>query len=175
MAKSPEEQQKTDATRIPEGGTGKLDERGAPRSLEPIHAESVDERNTAASPLDPELVETLRRRLVQEREAAIAELRTRGVSPHGDDAPTAGTAAALDEGDAAQASEREDLSLATRQRLAERINQLTAALERIAQGRYGICVMCGERIETNRLRAIPETEVCLEDQRRREGQISDAA
>jgi RNA polymerase-binding transcription factor DksA len=35
------------------------------------------------------------------------------------------------------------------------------ALERLAAGSYGICERCGERIPLARLRALPETRVCV--------------
>src|SRR5688572_7329339 len=157
MAKSPHEQQKTDATRIPDGGTGKLDHSDVPAAPEPIRRESADQPNDGGPHLDPALVESLQEQVARDRDAAVAELQVMGISPRTDEAaPRAGVDAVLDEGDAAQASERTDMSFATRERLAERINRLTAALERIAQGRYGTCAMCGRPVEAARLRAIPE-------------------
>jgi RNA polymerase-binding transcription factor DksA len=104
----------------------------------------------------------VRERLEAEREAAIAQLRALGVSRSIDDqSPRAGTDAVRDEGDAAQASEYQDMSFAVRQRLADRINGLSSALERIEQGLYGRCAVCGEPIEAARLRAAPESETCL--------------
>ncbi len=67
----------------------------------------------------------------------------------------------LDVGDEAQASERHDLSLATRERLANRIGRLTAALQRVDEGTYGTCTICGEPISPKRLAALPEAETCL--------------
>ena len=62
------------------------------------------------------------------------------------------------------------MSFTTRERLARRVNQLTAALERIEGGTYGRCTECGRDIEPGRLAAIPEAATCLqcqEDQERR--------
>ena len=56
-----------------------------------------------------------------------------------------GLAAGRDEGDQALASEQTDMALMTRERLAERIERLTAALERVSQGQYGHCSVCGRR------------------------------
>jgi hypothetical protein len=68
----------------------------------------------------------VRERIERDREAAIDAFRRLGVSPAEEiDAARGGTA---DEGDEAQASERQDMGLITRQRLAQRINRLTAAL-----------------------------------------------
>jgi DnaK suppressor protein len=62
-----------------------------------------------------------------------------------------------------------------RQRLAERIDRLTAALERIAQGRYGVCEVCGEPIEPARLQAVPESETCVKCQKDRGRRARQAA
>jgi DnaK suppressor protein len=103
-----------------------------------------------------------RERLERERDAAIGRLRELGISPHLDeeDAPHAGTDTVRDEGDVAQASERQDLSFMTRERVAERVNQLSAALRRLEEGQYGICERCGGRIEPARLAALPEATTC---------------
>ena len=106
--------------------------------------------------------EDARERLEREREAAIGRLRELGISPHLDeaDAPHAGTDTVRDEGDVAQASERQDLSFMTRERVAERVNQLSAALRRLHEGRYGSCERCGAVIEPARLAALPEATTC---------------
>lgn len=72
-----------------------------------------------------------------------------------DTSPTGG-GPMLEEGDAAQASERHDMRLASRERIVRRINQLTMALERLADGDYGRCEVCGGDIEPQRLAALPE-------------------
>ena len=110
----------------------------------------------------------VRGRIERERDAAVAQLRDLGIS-HAqtperrghDDHPR-------DEGDQAQASERVDLSFMTRERLADRINRLTDALERIADGTYGRCEVCGRDIERSRLEALPEAVRCLTCQERSE-------
>lgn len=39
--------------------------------------------------------------------------------------------------------------------------RVQAALERTAQGKYGECIQCGERVESARLDAIPQAENCV--------------
>lgn len=111
-------------------------------------------------------MEHMRERLERERDAAIGRLRELGISPHLDetDAPHAGTDTVRDEGDVAQASERQDLSFMTRERVAERVNQLSAALRRLHEGRYGLCERCGGVIELARLAALPEATTCRDCQ-----------
>jgi RNA polymerase-binding protein DksA len=38
--------------------------------------------------------------------------------------------------------------------------RINASLERIEQGRYGECAVCGDAIDPERLRAVPETDRC---------------
>jgi RNA polymerase-binding transcription factor DksA len=114
-------------------------------------------------------VEAARQRIERERQTAIDRLRELGVSAEADEhAPRAAADVTLDKGDEAQASERNDMNVMARQRLAERVNRLTAALERIAQGQYGRCAICGGPIEAARLAALPEAGTCLACQERRE-------
>jgi DnaK suppressor protein len=73
---------------------------------------------------------------------------------------TAGDAV-LDLLEAARTSEMRDVGFATRERLTRRARQLSAALERIAEGIYGVCVRCRHPIGAARLRAIPEVATCI--------------
>ena len=52
----------------------------------------------------------------------------------------------------------------TRERAAERVNQLSAALQRLHEGRYGLCERCGGVIELARLVALPEATTCRDCQ-----------
>ena len=109
----------------------------------------------------------VRARLEKERERLVAQLRDLGISPSTDDARTA-TGSVFEDGDQAQATERLDFEFAVRERVADRINRLTGALERIDAGTYGSCQSCGKSIEKPRLAAIPEVETCLQCQERLE-------
>jgi len=129
----------------------------------------------SASP-DADLLSAARQRLERERRAAIDRLRQLGGSFEGeDDVAPAGLAAGRDEGDQALASEQTDMALMTRERLAERIERLTAALERVSQGQYGHCSVCGRPIAASRLAAIPEAETCVSCQEQREGRTPGVA
>ena len=66
-----------------------------------------------------------------------------------------------DEVDEIQANERREIGFATRELLVERVNRITAALDRLNDGEYGICVECGEKIAAARLRALPEVQTCV--------------
>lgn len=45
-----------------------------------------------------------------------------------------------------------------------RAEQATAALERMRNGEFGVCVECGDEITTARLAAKPEAPLCLDCQ-----------
>ncbi len=110
----------------------------------------------------------VRARLERERDAAIARLRELGIVSD-DAAPRLNEVGeTVDVADHAQANEQQEMGMVTRERLAERINRLTAALERIANDTYGICIECGRPIERARLQAIPEVERCRDCQERAE-------
>jgi len=55
--------------------------------------------------------------------------------------------------------------------LEEELRQVQIARERLEEGKYGICVDCGEEIPAERLEAIPESVRCIEDQARWEATL----
>ena len=42
------------------------------------------------------------------------------------------------------------------------IQLIDKALQRIEQGRYGLCIECGEQISVERLAALPAVELCID-------------
>jgi len=65
---------------------------------------------------------------------------------------------------AEQAVQRENDEVVDRLRegTAAELRSISTALTRIAQGTYGLCMECGERIEAARLEAMPATSHCLD-------------
>jgi len=63
-----------------------------------------------------------------------------------------------------RASQESDqfFTLRLRDRDRKLINKIKAALERIEDGTYGICEMCGEDISIPRLKARPVTTLCIQ-------------
>jgi len=122
--------------------------------------------------------EKLRRRLERERASLVERLERMHWSPESDHAGVPGGGeSALEEGDAAQASERRDMAFTSRERLMRRLARLTGALERFTQGTYGTCLICGRDIEAQRLTAVPDVETCLacQEQLERSGHAGEAA
>jgi RNA polymerase-binding transcription factor DksA len=66
-----------------------------------------------------------------------------------------------DEVDGIQANESREVGWATRELLMERVNRLSAALDRMSEGTYGTCVECGQAISAARLHAMPEVQTCV--------------
>jgi RNA polymerase-binding transcription factor DksA len=48
------------------------------------------------------------------------------------------------------------------ERAEERLQEIDAALRRVAEDTYGYCVRCGARIPLQRLRALPAAATCVE-------------
>ena len=113
-------------------------------------------------------METIRERLEEDLRTAVHRLRQMGGAvaveelpgPIGDNSPFA------DEVDEIQANERREIGFATRELLVERVNRLSAALDRLRDGQYGTCVECDEPISPARLRALPEVTTCVRCQDR---------
>jgi DnaK suppressor protein len=104
----------------------------------------------------------VRRLLERERNMALERLQRLGAPVDFAELPApSGATAVPDEVDQVQANERREMGLLSRERLTTRIRRLTAAIRRIEQGVYGICVQCAGAVEPARLRAIPEVETCI--------------
>jgi RNA polymerase-binding transcription factor DksA len=78
--------------------------------------------------------------------------------------------------EAAQESLAKDIELASRETLVARLKALARAEEKIRQGSYGRCDVCGRPIPPARLRALPEAAVCVPcaDPRSARGRIGSA-
>lgn len=59
-----------------------------------------------------------------------------------------------------------DLSIARNVR--DSLAKVNAALRRIDEGTYGLCVVCGRPIERERLEALPYVDLCIEDKKKEE-------
>lgn len=111
---------------------------------------------------------SIRERLEQDLQVAVGRLRQMGGAivveelpgAIGDNSPFA------DEVDEIQANESREIGFATRELLVERVNRLSAALDRLNEGDYGTCVECDEAISPARLRAMPEVQTCVRCQDR---------
>ncbi|MGI8691691.1 MAG: TraR/DksA family transcriptional regulator [Geodermatophilaceae bacterium] len=88
---------------------------------------------------------------------AIDELQTQASDSAGDDQADAGSKTFEREHEMSLAKNRADL-----------IGQLEHAVERIDEGRYGLCESCGKPIAKARLQAFPGATLCVTCKQREE-------
>jgi RNA polymerase-binding protein DksA len=97
-------------------------------------------------------------------EVIVSELQRRLAELTGDvaeiDAELRSKLAADWEEQATQLEDQDALGGIEKSKLQE-IQQIHAALQRIAQGSYGVCAQCGEPIGANRLQALPTATKCI--------------
>ena len=104
-----------------------------------------------------------RRRLEQELRTTKSRLLDQGwpldPSAAGETAPAEGMAG--DPFDRIERTESRERDLEARERLTDRLDRIALAMERIDDGSYGTCAVCGEEIAPKRLLAIPEATTCV--------------
>lgn len=71
--------------------------------------------------------------------------------------------------DAASDTELRELDVTTEVMFAGRLREVDEALDRLDQGTYGRCQVCGRDIPAERLELVPETPYCVEDAAKQEG------
>lgn len=108
-------------------------------------------------------MDSIRNRLEQDLKTAVGRLRQMGGAVAVEDVPGAigDNSPFADEVDEIKANEEREIGFATRELLVDRVNRLSAALDRLAEGEYGTCVECGEPISPARLHAMPEVQTCV--------------
>ena len=101
-----------------------------------------------------------RRVLVETRESEQAELRALQSQDRDPE---------YEEG--AQVKVADDVPTTLPETARREVMQIDAAMGRMDEGRYGTCVDCGQEIPIDRLRALPFTLRCQEDEEQRERNI----
>jgi DnaK suppressor protein len=100
----------------------------------------------------------IRKRLLARQEELKGSLRQ-----HGEESLDAGNGDVQDEIDQVTTLEAKTAALQLSTREFKALEDVRAALQRLDEGSYGKCVICGEPIDEARLRAIPETRFCIRD------------
>src|SRR5437016_4837098 len=107
--------------------------------------------------------------LRHERQRLIALLRdVNAEDPQSESESEAiGELSSADQHSADEASETASrtVELSLREHVGAELAEIDAALARIDAGTYGICEVCGQPIEEERLEAVPYTRFCARDQR----------
>lgn len=120
--------------------------------VQPAATAATDGRRAGAARTE-DLRHALRERLHElgaEYAEAVAEMTMAGVVDSGDDVADLGTKAFNRDQEFALA-----LSIRTR------MEQFERALERLDEGRYGMCEGCGDEIPVARLSAFPSATLCV--------------
>lgn len=76
--------------------------------------------------------------------------------------PMSGTKKSIDRIDVARNESQIHSSAFFRSKMAEKLKAIEHALISIEEGTYGLCVVTGEAISENRLRAVPWTRVSID-------------
>lgn len=111
---------------------------------------------TSPSPIS----DTYARQLKDMRGALLARMRAQRGGAIGR-AEAAAEAREHGSDDQAKAEEERDLNIGLEERESAELVAIDAALSRIADGSYGLCVQCGAPIPTARLHANPTASRCV--------------
>lgn len=128
---------------------------------------------SSPSALDPAVVERLRLQLLALKRAAAAAVETRLHGQGEQRKDEAGLPRHADETDDDAAAETQrQADVAHLARTATQLDEIDAALGRIAAGDYGLCIDCEEPIDLRRLEAYPAALRCARCQQSAESQRS---
>ncbi|MDT0614830.1 TraR/DksA family transcriptional regulator [Streptomyces lancefieldiae] len=119
-----------------------------------VNHQIIGDRDTRLSPED---LAALRDSLHEQRLFREEQLRQIATVPSGADEPTR-------QGSAARTEVRVELAASARMVLAD----VEAALDRMAEGRYGLCHLCRRPIDRERLTIVPQARYCARCQQVRE-------
>lgn len=103
--------------------------------------------------------------LTKESDELVKQLETLGrknPDQAGDWEPTKeeGVVDAADDGEIADSIEQFESNNAVLENLETRLAEVNSALTKIEEGKYGVCDVCGEKIEEDRLEANPAAATC---------------
>jgi DnaK suppressor protein len=115
--------------------------------------------------------ERFRTELMQERErvlAAIANLRESHPGSLTDEVEEISDGSDSHVGDSATATLGREIDYTLGENSEQVLAEINTALERIEDGTYGTCKVCGREIVSERLEAYPWASLCIDDARKAE-------
>jgi len=107
--------------------------------------------------MDEEQLEEIRARLLQMREDLLAESERAYAASQ-----SLGKDGVPDIGDMSSNSYNQEILMNLSETQRSRVRDIDAALERMDQGVYGLCVRCEEEIPTRRLEVRPFSRYCVD-------------
>jgi RNA polymerase-binding transcription factor len=142
-------------------------------ATDPGHKKAPAARRSGArrsEKLDAKTLAKLRDRLVDERQALMAEMAELEEESFQTTQSDITGEAGVDEdfADAGTATFDREQALSIANNIRDLIEQVDRALARMDEGTYGSCERCGRNIDAVRLRALPRTLLCTECKRREE-------
>jgi RNA polymerase-binding transcription factor DksA len=105
-------------------------------------------------------LDKIRSRLKSERKRLQTELKQLQDSAQPAEVRREGSPFGKREEEATESFELEK-RLALEKQIKEKLNEVEHALDKFAQGTYGLCDICGQPIDPARLEALPEANLCL--------------
>ena len=105
-------------------------------------------------------LDKIRSRLKSERKRLQTELEQLQASAQPAEVRREGSPFGKREEEATESFELEK-RLALEKQIKEKLNEVEHALDKFAQGTYGLCDVCGQPIDPARLEALPEANLCL--------------
>jgi DnaK suppressor protein len=114
--------------------------------------------------MDQQDIDTYREHLEQRREELLRDMGRHQMQGRDIEIEQDG-----DRGDRAAGELVQDVEFGAAENQQMILRQVEEALRQIEEGEYGVCQVCGEEIEADRLNAVPWATRCLEDQKKQEG------
>ena len=114
--------------------------------------------------MDQATIDTLRRRLDDERSHLVAQLADMGIDPQ----TGAPDGEQFEQGfaDSGQSTAEKGRVISMAEELVGTMKEIDAAIERMEAGTYGTCENCGKPIGDDRMDARPVARLCLDCKRR---------
>ena len=131
--------------------------------------------NAQKSPLSKQQLDEFKKLMIDRIAEIWATTRAdvRDESARQRDEPWAQDDSPRDEADEATFTQLSDLRHSLDERQAALAQAMEAALRRMRDGTYGLCRDCGSPIELDRLRLVPWTTLCIDDQEAFEQQMQE--
>ena len=114
-----------------------------------------------------EIKDELQRMLIEMRDETVGKIEQE-MGTKVDKDPRLSSLSTMDIGDLSQLDFDENIDYTLLQMHIERLRQLEDALDRFADGSYGVCENCGEAIPSERLKVLPFTTFCVRCQEQQE-------
>jgi DnaK suppressor protein len=109
----------------------------------------------------------LQRMLIEMRDETVGKIEQE-MGTKVDKDPRLSSLSTMDIGDLSQLDFDENIDYTLLQMHIERLREIEDALDRLADGSYGVCENCGEAIPSERLKVLPFTTFCVRCQEQQE-------